>query len=677
MATKYTKMTDDEVLEAATKIVSQSVGVNDTTMTKERLDILRYYNGEAPGVNHKGRSKYIAQDVFDSVESMKATLLETFATGNEIGIFEPYGPQDVAHCVVASRYIDYQLFEKCNIFDKWSDQIHNGLVARIGVLKVRWDKKFEEGEEEFDGANEMAFANLLQEENVEIVDVEETLAPDGYSKLYTGTISRKSDCSSLKISTLPPESFFIEAGAENVYDAAMGDRQRMSKSELLKRGIKQSKIDEIGENDSRAWQSEQEFIDRHAETGQSQPLGMSAQDQTEKVMVYELYMDLDVEGKGMTKLWRIMYAGGVLLEKETVRRRPYIIFAPLPTPHKVIGDSYAKRIVPTQNANTMLVRGILDHTAITNNPRMTVLKGTLNDARELIDNRYGGIININRPDGIRPVEQPPLNPFVFQTMQLLDYRNEGTSAVSKLSQGLNKDAVSKQNSAAMVEQITSMSMQRQKIIARRFAFDVVKRLYELCYDIIRENEKRTNILPIAGEWVEIKPSAWPYGSRPFRVQLALGYGEKERQVNEWIGFHEKMSQDPGMVQQYTPVEKFNVWTRIFEAKGYKNIQDYIKPPDQVQPPEPDPEKVAKVQIAQQEADTANKEAQAKLLKVQNDKEQGIAKVHQKLLKDEGDHAIKDDALSLKERQFEHQVEMDKAELELERNAPELKGIASV
>ena len=61
---------------------------------------------------------------------------------------------------------------------------------------------------------------------------------------------------------------------------------------------------------------------------------------------------------------------------------------------------------------------------ITNNPRYMVVKGALTSPRELIDNRVGGIVNVSRPDGIAPMPQAPLNPFVFQTIQMLDEDKE-------------------------------------------------------------------------------------------------------------------------------------------------------------------------------------------------------------------------------------------------------------
>jgi hypothetical protein len=43
------------------------------------------------------------------------------------------------------------------------------------------------------------------------------------------------------------------------------------------------------------------------------------QDQVREVLVYEIYMDLDIEGSGVAELYKIIKAGNVLLDKEKVK----------------------------------------------------------------------------------------------------------------------------------------------------------------------------------------------------------------------------------------------------------------------------------------------------------------------------------------------------------------------
>ena len=65
----------------------------------------------------------------------------------------------------------------------------------------------------------------------------------------------------------------------------------------------------------------------------------------------------------------------------------------------------------------------------------------------MINNKVG-VVNA-RPDAIQPLQQASLN-LLFE--QLSEDNMENTAAFSS-SQGLNKDAVSKQNSSAMIKQL--------------------------------------------------------------------------------------------------------------------------------------------------------------------------------------------------------------------------------
>jgi hypothetical protein len=59
--------------------------------------------------------------------------------------------------------------------------------------------------------------------------------------------------------------------------------------------------------------------------------------------------------------------------------------------------------IPTQNARTVLTRGVLDHTAQTINPRWQVMNGAVQSPRELLDGRGSGVVNVRMKDGIAPL----------------------------------------------------------------------------------------------------------------------------------------------------------------------------------------------------------------------------------------------------------------------------------
>jgi hypothetical protein len=264
------------------------------------------------------------------------------------------------------------------------------------------------------------------------------------------------------------------------------------------------------------------------------------------------------------------------------------------------------------------MRGILDHTVITNNPRYQVVKGALVNPREMLENRVGGLVNVTRPDGIMPLQQSSLNPFVFQTIQLLDEDKEDTTGVSKLSQGLNKDAVSKQNSAGMVEQLVGLSQQRQKIIARNFANQFVVPLYLEVYKLVIENEDQQKVIEVAGNYVEVDPSKWE-ARTDVTVSLKLGYGEKERDAAQLMGLHQFLSQDPGAQPFYDIPQKYAVITDYMKMIGMKDSK-YLKPLQEVKPPEPPPQLIAELEKLKAETAAIQQQSQLEVMKAQFDQQ---------------------------------------------------------
>ncbi len=439
--TDYKKLSDNSIVTLVDQQVGNSVGYADSELSTERAKIIDYYNGTLPKPAHDGNSKYVSLDVYDAVESLKAALLETFSAGTRTVKFAPQNEDDVELARMCTEYTDYVVHRQNDMFNVMSTAIHDALIARAGVVKVFWENSTEIDYEEFEDITETELDMLLAQDNVELV--ESTTDDIG---LTSGTIGIERDTSQVVIENVAPEEFLIESQAKSLDDVTFcAHRTKKTLSELRLEGYSEKLIDKIGDHTDVDFETDPEVLARFDNVGNFRNGSSDHQDQVRSVMVYEAYMLIDVEGTGIAELYKVIKAGNVLLEKEKVSRKPFVTFVPLPTPHSFYGNNFADKVVATQNARTVLTRSILDHAMITNNPRYTVVKGGLTNPRELIDNRLGGIVNTTRPDAISPMLQAPLNPFIFQTIKMLDEDMEDTTGVSKMSQGLNKDAISKQN----------------------------------------------------------------------------------------------------------------------------------------------------------------------------------------------------------------------------------------
>lgn len=670
---EYEKLEDDEIVAILDSNIRQSIGSFDSDLARERKKVTDYYNAALPKPAHDGNSRYVSQDVYDTVESMKAALLETFSSGSRIVKFAPQGPEDVQLASVCSAYTDFVLFRQNDGFGLFRSVIHDGLVARAGIAKVFWQESSEEDLQEFEGLSQSELDMVLAEDGVELVESDED-----ENGLINGVVSSPVSTSQVVVEAIPPEEFLIESQAVSLEKANfVAHRTRKTLSELRDMGFDEDTLDSIGEShEDVELETDAELLARFDNIGADRGNGSRGyQDQVRTIMVYEIYINLDIEGTGIAKLHRILKAGNAILEKEEVDRLPFVVFTPLPVPHAFYGSNFAEKLVATQNARTILTRSILDHAMITNNPRYMVVKGGLTNPRELIDNRVGGLVNVSRVDAISPMPQASLNPFVFQTLQLLDEDKEDNSGVSRLSQGLNKDAISHQNSAAMVEQLATMSQQRQKIIARNFANQFVKPLFHLIYQLVVENEDQQKIIDLSGEYVQVNPSVWD-SKRDVMVQLHLGYGEQEAESQKHLMMHQMFSQDPILQGMYQPQNAYALVKDVMEKAGIMNVSDYLTPPDQLPPPQPDPAQEMQMQMAQKQIELQERQTAVAEAKAQVDAQVAQMKIELEQMKAQAQHALQSDNQDLKEQQFKFKQFIDSSELQILRTAEDLRGIAS-
>lgn len=656
------ELSDTKLSAILEKAISNSEHLSDGKLAKERTEVEDYYRGDLPKPLHKGDSKYVSRDVFDAVDSMRSTVLEAFMAHQRIVFFQPEKGETADDARQATDYCRHVFFKENQGEQILYDVATDGLMKRLSVVKVWYEENAEDEEYDFDALTPEELTMQVSEYD----DYEFTEAETDEVGLLSGTFSTTVRNPRINVEVIQPEDFLVSSRTANLQDAKYCiHRVSKTKSDLLKEGYPEKKVEKItftGFKDvDHDWQKQQRFevIDDIISTDEGYD------DSVMETTVYEVYIRLDMEGKGRNKLWKIVYAsGGVILEKEQVSRMPFATFVPLPIPHTFFGDNYAKSVIPVQNARTVLVRQIINHTMVTNNPRMQVLNGTVTNPNELVDNRFGGIVNVRRMDGLAPMQQAPLNPFVFNLIQMIDEDKEEVTGISKLSQGMNKDAISTQNAQGMVEQLISQSQQRTKIIARRFGF-FLKELWHLIYHTAADYIDEAEYIAVTGEYVEINPTEWKE-RKAASVELSLGYGEREQEFQKWSEIDQYFSQDPMLAPGYTYERRYEVITRALEKRGIEDVQALLTPPEEMQPPEPSPAEQLQMEQMKSQIEYQRAQAQAMLVKARTDE----MKAQADLIKAQADAGRKQAETAMDHQHFKHEVYMDLEELELARNAPE-------
>lgn len=663
------ELTDEAVGVLIDRKINESLIWYNSKLSREREKAMQYYNGELPIRQSPGSSSYISTEVYDAVESMKSQLLETFAAGREIAKFDANSPEDSEEARIATAYCDYVIFRQNDGYHIFSDVIHDGLIARVGVAKVYWEDNDKVIDEEFDDLTEEEVMALAAEEDV--VDLAAEVDED-QPYMFSGKLTRKRDASQVKIEVLNPEEFCVEPQAKQLGPEYFCDHRSLkTKDDLIKMGFDKKKVERISRVEDRlTLQALPETYARFQQLDAGFKVDTSEQqDELKTILVHECYWKFKRQGDKHAKLYKVVRAGNVTLEIQEVDDLPFVVFAPLPIPHSFYGNNFAARVIPSQNVRTVLTRAIVDHATITVNPRYTVLKGGLTNPRELLDNRLGGLVNVTRPDAISPLEQAPLNPFVYQTLELIKSQTEETTGISSLSQGLNKDAISSQNSDAMVERLVSLSQTRQKVIARNFANNFLIPLYLKVYSLVVAKEDKEKIVELAGNWVKVKPSGWR-DRKTVSVSLHLGYREHDSEAEKRLQLAAFLQQSPAFAPMFQMPNAYKLATDIMKLRGMPNVNDYLTPPNMVPPPQPDPMAVQQMQNETMKAQAALITAQASAGKVQANAQIDEAKVGLETQKAAIDAQIKVQDADRKDVDIANKVEIAQREMALaERTEP--------
>lgn len=615
------KMDDDAIMAVVTAGTRSAVGYSGSRLSAEREKVVRYRDGELPNRAGANDSSFVSLDVYEGIEAMKAQLLEVFAGNKRPVQFDPAPGESSDAANLRTDYVTDVVFAQNRGFKHLQSAIDDGLMGRTSVGKAWWENKKEAVEYDVTGPSYEEIGTFLADNpGAEITEVEEHILDDGDPA--TGDFKRvrftvQKDRSQVMLDILAPEEFGISARASSLEDADISfHKQRKSRSDLLKMGFDKAIVETL-DDDDRHWSDSDSEVQARFDPTDDLSISSNIENGVGKktCLLYETYVMLDVAGTGRVSRWKVMHVGDVLLHKEKVSRLPFFTFTPLPRSHSFWGSSYGLQLVPIQNARTYLTRSIINHALITNNPRTMVVKGAVMNPKELLENKYGGIVNVTRPDGLIPFPQAGLNPFVFQTIAMLRENKEEITGISGLSQGMNKDAVSKQNSGDMVHELISVSQIRQKIIARNFAENFLRDLYTLVYELVCENEDREKIVQIAGDWTPVDFTKWPTDTR-MSVSFSLGYGEQEKETRKWASVHTFLSSDQSMAAHYGPVQKHAVIRKGLIALGIRDPDTYWLPPDQTKPAGPSPMELADLDVKKADAEVKRANARAALESIQ-------------------------------------------------------------
>ena len=511
--------------------MAQAVDFVESEITDQRIKAQRYFDGEVDIGYEDGRSKVVATKVRDTVRSVKPSIMRVFLSTAKPVEFMPKGPEDVAAAEQATQYIHY-VFTKNDGYRVLNDAIHDALIKKTGIVKAYWESWEDAEIYTYDNLTDQEYMLIASDDTVDILEhsVETTMSMDEFgmeveSPVHAMKISKRTPNGKMRLDSVPPEEFFINAQARNIDDAyIVAHRTEMTVGELVEMGYDFDEVYKLDNLNGGSDIHDAEVFERQGYSSndyddQDQDVSMRL------VAVTEAYMKIDVDGTGVPVLHRLICGGTnyKLLDFEPWDEVPFAVFEVDPEPHTFFGRSIADLVMDDQDAATSILRGVLDNVAMTNNPRIGIVDGAVN-IDDVLNNEIGAIVRMRQAGAVQDLSVPFAAGQTLSALTYVDQTVENKTGVSRASMGLDPDAMQSTTRAA-VQNTIQMQAGQIEVMVRNLA-DGMKRLFGIMLRTAIKYTDEEQSMRVNGQFVQVDPRVWQT-DMDIGINVGLGTGREE------------------------------------------------------------------------------------------------------------------------------------------------------
>ena len=511
--------------------MAQAVDFVESEITNDRIKAQRYFDGEVDIGYEDGRSKVVATKVRDTVRSVKPSIMRVFLSTAKPVEFMPKGPEDVAAAEQATQYIHY-VFTKNDGYRVLNDAIHDALIKKTGIVKAYWESWEDAEIYTYDNLTDQEYMLLASDDTVDILEhsVEMTMSMDEFgmeaeSPTHAMKISKRTPNGKMRLDSVPPEEFFINAQARNIDDAyIVAHRTEMTVGDLVEMGYDFEDVYKLDSLNGGSDIHDAEVFERQGYS--SDDYDDQEQDPSMRlVAVTEAYMKIDADGTGVPVLHRLICGGTSykLLDFEPWDEVPFAVFEVDPEPHTFFGRSIADLVMDDQDAATSILRGVLDNVAMTNNPRIGIVDGAVN-IDDVLNNEIGAIVRMRQAGAIQDLSVPFAAGQTLSALTYVDQTVENKTGVSRASVGLDPDAMQSTTRAA-VQNTIQMQAGQIEVMVRNLA-DGMKRLFGIMLRTAIKYTDEEQSMRVNGQFVQVDPRVWQT-DMDIGINVGLGTGREE------------------------------------------------------------------------------------------------------------------------------------------------------
>ena len=578
------QMKEDDIQGAVKSAIQAAIDYVDSDIRDQREKAQKYFDGAVDLEHEEGRSKVVSTKVRDVVRGAKPGLMRVFLTNDKFVEFTPKGPEDVANAEQATAYTHW-VFNKVGGYNVLSNAIHDSLVKKVGIVKVWWNNETIAESHTYENLSDEEVEMLLSDDEVEIVEhlqeIEMEMDEMGMEmsrNVHSMLISHKREEGEMVIEGIPPEEFFIDGTAKSIDDAyIVCHKSEKYAGDLVAMGFDQDIIDGLAGEEDESLSDEESLLRFGTSIDTS---NNTVNDPSMRVVVVtEAYLKIDIEGDGVPTLHKFLCGGTnyEILEQEPWDKAPFADFHVDPEPHAFYGRSLAELVMNDQDTTTSVLRGILDNVALVNTPRLEVNEDLV-EMDDVLNNEIGAIIRSEQIGSVNPLVVPFVAGSTLPALQYLDMLVEEKTGISKMSMGLNADAL--QNTTATGAALTAQaSAGHVEVMARNLA-EGMKRLFQLMLHVSIKNSPDEQMMRLNGEFIPVDPSVWDSGM-DMEINVGLGTGKEDVKAAALMQTFQTQQQiwqtygaQNGLVSM---TQMRNTLSDMLALSGLKNADRYYAP----------------------------------------------------------------------------------------------------
>jgi len=579
-------MTDGELLTVLKNLLGDSIKYANKDFEKANAALDKAYRQELYGNEEEGRSKVIASDVYDTVESDMPAFARIFLGSTDIMKFIPLTEADVDEAEQKTKYANYLIRGQKDSFKTLHDLLKEPGKAKCSVAYYRMEESETPRYVRYEGLTEEALTMTLQEleaeETADRVEVEtqEQTKDEKFNVRFRVVTKRKK----IAISAVPGESFILSRGA-TCKDTAMlvGHETTKSKGRLIAEGYPEELIKGLvpdGEDDSDD-SKRRRFADKG---GWDQASGYHWTN--EEVTIQTLYALVDYDEDGIPERRMIVKCRETILEQEPYGHVPYAIFSQLLEPHSAIGNSRGEQASRFQLEKTAVKRGVMDNIYSVNRPALGVddSDGSIDGGKTNLDDALSEQINrIIRTDGppgeaLLPIVTPYVGDKALQVIQYLDAEKSVTLGNQMANQGLDSDKLYKET-ATRFEGVQDAQEAKLELVARVYAETGFRELFEGVIWTAQHYQDDTAEFMVLGKQFSVDPKGWKY-EHYCQSQVGLGAGDNEQIIANLGAVVQQQWQH---IQSGSPLadwkKMYNALSKLMKAMGQPDPGEYFNDPE--------------------------------------------------------------------------------------------------